>query len=516
MPESPAPEYAAHYPRALLGVYIRAALWFLGLVTLLWLLGFEAIHGHPTPFYALIAPIGPAWDELLWAVGAGLVAVALLALLVWNLTRLVGDVTDDDGSASPEDAHIPLDYWGSDPDSLSRKQLAVLVVFAALFPICVAMMRGGPDGISQAYARQSYEYIGDIGKAGSIRDLFHDYEKIHPYLSMHAKVHPPGPIAILWLMSYVVGQSPIGLSIATILFGALSVVPMYWFASSVLGERCGQMAVLLYSLIPTIVLFTATSADITFMPFTLMTLYLFWVSIHGFNGFMVFTSEKIYRFWKSIGSPSLVFFAAIAAGVFYGLLGLISFSLLSIGAFFGLVGLWRLFDARYRWPVVRTAIVMALAAVAVHLLVYLWSGYNSIAVFELSKQQFNADQANLDLMDPRWPSWAFKIVNPMCWFFFAGIPVSVLALRRMTSSFAPERRVFLVIGLALLAFDILYLARGEGERSAMYIMPFIVLPAAHMLDEVCAAAQSWRPLAITLACLGAQCIATEAILYTYW
>lgn len=497
MPESPAPEHAAHYPRALFGAYVRAALWFLGLVALLWILGFEAIHGHPTPFYALIAPISFSLDEVLWAMGSGLTAIALLIFLVRNfLPWAVGLEPQGDHGGSPLQSPI---------GRLTRRHLAWLVAFAALFPVCVAMMRGGPDGISQAYARQSYEYIGDIGKAGSIRDLFHDYEKIHPYLSMHAKVHPPGPIAILWVMSYVVGQSPMGLSIATILFGALSVVPMYWFASSVLGERSGQMATLLYSLMPTIVLFTATSADITFMPFTLMTLHLFWRSIHGDN-----TGVTGRR--KLAGTLALPFFA----GVLYGWLGLVSFSLLSIGAFFGLVGLWRLFDAQYRWAVVRTAIVMALAAVAVHLLVYLWSGYNSIAVFELSKQQFDTDQANLDLMDPRWPAWAFKIVNPMCWFFFAGIPVSVLALRRMTSSFAPDRRVFLVIGLALLAFDILYLARGEGERSAMYIMPFIVLPAAHMLDEICAAAQSWRPLAITLACLGAQCIATEAILYTYW
>lgn len=519
MPETPSPESAAiRYPRALLGVYVRTTLWFLGLVALLWMLGFEAIHGHPTPFYALIAPITVAWNNVLWAVGAGLVAAAALVFLVRNLPRLMGDVVDDDEPLSNAiaDEHIPIDFWGSDPERLSRKQLIVLVGVAALFPALVAMIRGGPDGIAQAYARQSYEYINDIGVGGSIRGLFHDYEKYHPYLSMHAKVHPPGPIAILWLLSYIAGRTPMGLSIATILFGALSVVPMYWFASSVLGERRGQIATLLYTLMPTVVLFTATSADITFMPLTLMTLFLFWKAIHGFPSIVVFAPEQAIRFWKLVGSPSLGFYCAIAAGVFYGLLGLISYSLLSIGAFFALVGLWRLFNRRYWWPVVRTAALMLITAVGVQLLVYFWSGYNSITVFELSKQQFDTDQANLDLMDPRWPSWAFKIVNPMCWFFFAGIPISVLALRRMQSSFSGDKRLFLLVGLTLLAFDILYLARGEGERSAMYIMPFIVLPAAHMLDEICAAARSWRPLTVTLACLGVQCIATEAILYTYW
>jgi hypothetical protein len=159
---------------------------------------------------------------------------------------------------------------------------------------------------------------------------------------------------------------------------------------------------------------------------------------------------------------------------------------------------------------------MLIGAIGLHVLVYAWSGYNSITVFELSKQQFDTDQMNLDQFDPRWPSWAFKLVNPLCWFFFAGIPISVLALRRVQSSFSRSGILFLLVGLTLLAFDILYLARGEGERSAMYVMPFIVLPAAHMIDEICAAARSWRPLTITLACLGIQCLATEAILYTYW
>jgi len=497
MLESTAPESAAvRYPRALLGVYVRTTLWFLGLVSLLWMLGFEAIHGHPTPFYALIAPIGMAWDALLWAVGAGLVAIALLYLLVRQFVPCaMGAEPQGDHRGSPLETQI---------GGLTRRQLALLMAFAVGFPAVVAMMRGGPQGISQAYARQSYEYISDIGLGGSIRGLFHDYEKYHPFLSMHAKVHPPGPIAILWVLSDVAGRTPTGLSIATILFGALSVWPMYWFAREVLGEWRGRIATLLYTLMPTIVLFTATSADITFMPFTLMTLYLFWRSIHGDA-----VASGRYRLARTLTLP-------VCAGVFYGLLGLISFSLLSIGAFFGLVGLWRLLDARYRWAVVRTAVVMAMAAVTVHLLVYLWSGYDSIAVFKLCKQQFDTDQANLDLMDPRWPSWAFKIVNPMCWFFFAGIPVSVLALRRMQSSFSRRGAIFLVVGLTLLAFDILYLARGEGERSAMYLMPFIVLPAAHMLDEICAAARSWRPLTITLVCLGVQCIATEAILYTYW
>ncbi len=507
MPAVPIPESAKlNYTRTLFGVYLRTSLWFFGLVALLWILGFEAIHGHPTPFYALFAaPFSDAAGAA-WTVGAVVAAATLLVVFLRVIApRLLPPSPDRPASLEIESA------------ALSAKQLALLVAFAALFPTVVAMMRGDLDGINGAYSRESYEYIGDIGSGGSIRGLFHDYEKIHPYLSMHAKVHPPGPIAILWLLSYLAGRTATGLSIATILFGAMSVVPMYFFARDVLGERRGRIATLLYMLVPSIVLFTATSADITFMPFTLTTLLLFWRAIHGLeSGYTIYAPNHALRLWRVLGRPSLEFFFAIAAGILFGVLGLISYSLLGIGAFFGFVGLWRLFDARYRWAVVRTALIMAIAALAVHYLVYLWSGYNSLSAFELARAQFFTDQANLDLSDPRWPAWTFKLLNPLCWFFFAGIPVSVLALRRMTSAFSREGRLFLVIGLTLIALDILYLARGEGERSAMYIMPFLALLAAHMLDEVSAAARSWRPVTLTLAFLGAQCMAIEAVLYTYW
>ncbi len=494
------PEQSASAP--IVGSYIRATIWFLALVTACWALGMEAIHGHLLPFYALVHPafaknLDPPAENLLrlgWILFALTILFGTLAAL--NRTLLSQFVV----SGSPH---------------LTRRQLALLVAFAAVFPAVVAMIRGGPDVLAHPYSRQAYEYISDIGAGGSIRGLFRDYEKIHPYLSMHSKVHPPGPIAILWLMSFVVGRTPMALSIATILFGALSVVPMYYWARDAVGARRGLVATLLFTTVPTIVLFTATSADITFMPFTLTTLFLFWRAIHFPHRHCEEQSDEATSATR--GSPiarSAVY--ALAAGVLYGLLGLISYSLLSIGAFFAFVGLWRLTDAQYRWAVFRTAIVMAAAAVGVHLLVYVWSGYNSIDVFVLSKNQFDTDQANLNVLDPRVSSIWWKVLNPLCWFFFLGVPVSVLILGCFNDSQLRRNAFIWIVGLSLVAFDILYLARGEGERSAMYIVPFAVLAAAWRLDGVVAEAGNWRPLTATLAFLGLQSIAIECVLYTYW
>ena len=354
------------------------------------------------------------------------------------------------------------------------------------------MIRGGLAGISQAYDRQAYEYISDIGYGMSIRGLFEQYETLHPHLSMHAKVHPPGPIAILWVMSFGVGREPLALSIATILFGSLSVVPLYFWVKDMCSAQTAVMTSVLYATMPTIVLFTATSADITFMPFTLTTLFLF---------------------WRAITRSSMRY--AAAAGVGYGLMSIISFSLIGVGIFFGLVGLWHLKSEETRGAVIKTAVIMVVSLVGFHLLIYFWSGMNIFHVFDMSKNQFDIDQMHLDDLDPRYPSWAFRIINPLCWFFYAGIPISLLCIRQF---FHKSDAQMWALGFAatLVVLNFLYLGRGEGERSAMHIMPFIVIPAGYWISERVRETGSWNPFWVTWGFLVVQCWLTEIVLYTYW
>ena len=50
----------------------------------------------------------------------------------------------------------------------ARRMLAGIALFAVVFPCVIAMLRHGPEGIAQAYRRETYEYIGDIGKTLSL------------------------------------------------------------------------------------------------------------------------------------------------------------------------------------------------------------------------------------------------------------------------------------------------------------------------------------------------------------
>lgn len=529
-----------HVTGLLTGRYVRTLIWCLAAVLLLWMIGFEAIYAHPAPFYAAPQPafntilVPGAFAALLWAAylvvsrqftlrgrtrmllgwaGVSILFVTLfavfyqqataqnqpirpfaadfcavfrwhalaMALFTLALTALLRVLRDDH-------------WFDAEPDLLQVRWLLFgLVVFSVAFACAIAMLRGGPAGIAQAYMRSSYEYIGDIGSGRSIHGLFGDYLRLRPHLSMHARVHPPGPIALLWLLSHIAGRGPMALSLATVTFGALGVIPLYFWGRELTSRRVALTCCFLYSVMPSIVLFTATSADILFTPFTLTTLYLF---------------------TRAIQRRSTL--CAAAAGIGYAVLSLLSFSLIGIGAYFGLVGLWSLSRRGIRRNVFQTALLMAATFLFTHAAVRWWSGFDIVACFQACKAQFDLDQQHLDLVTPRWPAWTWRFLNPACWLFFAGVPASLLFFWRLRRPDPAFRGLFLVFLLTFLALDLLYLARGEGERSALYVFPFIALPAAQLLDQIGVRTRSTAALAATLAFMAFQCWLIESYLYTYW
>ncbi len=510
---------------------------YLLIVFFLHFFGIEALYRHPTPFYGFFKPVFNtilvpvliassltifwtiAWYPLLgdlfirrnltiWL--GTVVFVSAVGLLQYSKNAALRSYFLKDLGQVP--AHVWVGFFAavfffgvkqayltglSQSGRSARETFFVLIaiyVFTVVFAISLAMLRGGWEGVAAPYARQSYEYINDIGKGMTIRGFFREYNKLHPYLSMHSKVHPPGPVVLLWILADLgAGRTPLGLSLATVFFGSLTVFPLYMWIKDMADRQTALWASLLYSLSPMIVLFTATSADILFMPFTVTTLFLFGRAVRGGS------------LWYGFG-----------AGVGYAIMSLLSFSLIGVGVFFGFVGLFGVFSSERRKFVFRTAVVMAITLVLFHGLVRLWSGFDVIACFRLCKEQFDTDQSLLDRLGPRYPWWAWKFFNPMCWIFFVGIPITVLTYQFVANAKGQSRVIAIILVGTLLGLNMLYLARGEGERSAMYIFPFFVLPAAMRLNEMVCAQNAVTPLAVTVFFMAFQTWFVESYLYTYW
>lgn len=463
--------------RALLlrsGVTLAA---YFAVMGVLWAVGIEGVYGHPTPFYALWAPALPhTLADAFYQLNALAVAGLFLYALARKLPKLLASET-----------LLPLQR---------RRWLIFLVAFGIALPCAIAMLRGGLHGISQAYERSAYEFAGDIGKTSTIRDLFTNYLKVRPYLSMHAKVHPPGPIAFLWLLSYAVTPDPLALSFATIVVAALAVLPLFFWARLLLGEGTAVIASITYVCVPSVVLFNATSADALFPIVTLTCLFYF------------------DRALRAPGIVSAFLYAAIA-GFAYFLMTILKFSLVGLGAYFALAGLIALRDPAMRRNVLLTAVVMGASFLGFHLGLRAGTHFDIVAVFHAAKDQFDTDQANLDLETPRYPGWVYRFLNPMCWFYFAGIPVSLLFLAQLRRPAPNTRALFLVFFVTAVVLNFLYLARGEGERSALYLFPFLVLPAAYWLAG--RARESGGGVVLAAAGFMAfQAWLTELLFYTYW
>lgn len=469
-----AEECAEKLGTRLAGAYFRVVALYLFGVYLLWRLGFEAIYQHPTPFYNLPRPLGINDKGLVWV--AFLALLSLAYLLFWKRLSALCLI----------------------PDNPLRERAAFLLVVATVgftiaFSSGLAATQGGLEILADAYGRQGYEYAGDVQRTASIKALFAQYTALHETLSMHAQAHPPGPIVLLRLLGNLAGHEPWPLSAATIVFGSLSVLPLYFWVRDMLGQRSALIACALYPLMPTIALYTATSADILFMPFTLFTLCAFWRALHR-NSVL----------W------------GLLAGLGYTLMTLMSFGLASVGIFFALVGLWRLNSPDTRGNVLRTAAVMLLTVVALHWGIRLWSGYDIIASFWQSKAAFDTHQSYLAKYTPRAARWAWILINPSCWVFFAGIPISLLFIWRLRCFDEKNAPLWRVMLGTLFVLNLLYLGQGEGERSAMYVMPFILIPAAHALGEMLEGSRSNGPLFATMGVLLLQTCLIETCFYTYW
>ncbi len=518
--------------------YVRAFLWFVLAAGLAWLLGIETIYAHITPWYARYAPHLPtvlvpgglisagwgAWlvwnarrgrhplGDVAWGAGGWLLVTLVFAAVWGHQTRATGSgLLAGLGTEAPLlGRHLlalacAVGFYAAVSWMLSRRGwperpidtrtlvmlLAGTAVFLFVFSGLVASMRSGMDGIAMAYSRTRLEYISDIGKGGSLRGLFANYLDMLPYLSMHSKVHPPGPIALLWIMSYGVGHGPLALSLTTMAFASTAIIILYFWTRDVFGEAAAVMAVLLYPVVPSFVLFTATSADAAFVPFVLLTLFLFWRALHR--------------------SPLRY---ALPAGVVYGMCSLLSFNLLTLGAFFGAVGLWRLREPEHRAKVVETAIIMLFGLGALHLAVHLWSGFDVFACFRANLNQFNLDQYALDLQQPRYPWYVYKVTNPLAILFFAGVPCVVLcAMALRTREYAQAACVF---AGSFLIMTLFYVARGEAERSAMYTIPFVLLPAAAILGRITTRGASWLPALVTAGFMAVQSWFIESFFFVYW
>ena len=264
-------------------------------------LGAVKFNRHFVPLYA-----EPRVDLHWWLVPAILVCIGFLAVCRrYFVTDAAEDLRLQGSSRNVEMDNV---HFGLRKDTskspltssfamrMTEKRSLLLWIAVICFigiHISVAQIDGYrvKDGerilaLLEPYTRTSLEYYGDVprvdekGLGGFLRD--YSTPAFFNTLSGHTRTHPPGGVIFLWGVSKIFGYNLVSASLASILFTALTLIPIYRLGTQLYGEKVGRYALALFLITPNFVMFTGTSMDGPFSVFPIFSLYLFYkaISLH--------------------------------------------------------------------------------------------------------------------------------------------------------------------------------------------------------------------------------------------
>ena len=365
------------------------------------------------------------------------------------------------------------------------------------------------------------EYYGDVPRVDElgIRRFLRDYSKpeLFDSLSGHTRTHPPGGVLFLWHVSGLFGYNLISASLITILFTALTAIPIYRLAEMLYGKKVARYALLLFLITPNFVMFTGTSMDGPFSVFPILSVYLFYVARER----ETIPDQKWYEFRPY----SLLTGLSLALGMF------MTYSTVVVGVFLCVIALLE----RQRFvQYLKVLLFAASGFIGFYLLLFVLTGFRPIEALIAAIKKDEVGMGTGYESVGRYFHLSFA--NLFAFLIGVGLPITTVYLRQLVSTIREWRQDALasehemgaprtpwifrhenvdtfVIGflITLLFFTFSTLFTMEVERIWIFMVPFFVIPVAkHLID---------RPMSDfywVTGILVAQLIVGEVLLYTYW
>ncbi|MBM3236412.1 glycosyltransferase family 39 protein [Candidatus Poribacteria bacterium] len=372
--------------------------------------------------------------------------------------------------------------------------LPAFILLLVLIDTTVAMIDGGLKAVEEPYTRSGLEYYADVPKVEGIREFLRDYTKLLGTLSGHAQTHPPGGVLFLWLVSQLFGRGLLQAAFSTIVFTSFTVIPVYLLAKEIYGENTAKYALGLFLITPNMVMFTATAMD---------------------GPFSFFPIWSVYLFYKALSSRTVLY--SILTGIALGFGMLMNYTTVVIGVFFIIAAIITFFAKREKFKTTLAALSIAGGTfIFFYLFLYLWAKYNFISALWTSYKKDEGGMGTGYENPGRY--FNVSIANLFAFLIGVGIPLTTIWLHEIIAEYRRlihSRQVdiyILAYVLTLLGISFSTLFTLEVERIWMFIVPFIVMPAAKHLYEK---HRSWEFYAVaSLLCL--QILLSEIFWYTYW
>jgi len=105
-------------------------------------------------------------------------------------------------------------------------------------------------------------YYNDAEHIKEVGTFLKTYTQNIPSFGMHSQTHPPGPILFFYYIKTAVEHISPNFNPATVagfaivLLSSLTILPLYFFVRLISNEKAAVISILLYSIVPSVVLFT--------------------------------------------------------------------------------------------------------------------------------------------------------------------------------------------------------------------------------------------------------------------
>ncbi len=348
--------------------------------------------------------------------------------------------------------------------------------------------------------------------AVEIRDIGYWLSNFHTfifveYAPLHARVHPPGNILFFWWINHIFNSLPtltnslldivknttldplpvfsiivntfrhsfsnaekaaaLFLSLFLPFLKCIAIIPMYYLGKLIYDRKISLIAVCFYAAIPALNLFTP-GMDQTYTLVSVLSFYLFCLSV------------KKNNIWFALLSGLVLSIGIMLSFCFLVILGLI--------ICYGLIWFW--INKTHLNYILKSFLVLFVAFTSLPLLFYLLYDFNIIKFF-LSINVFS-ENARLDIVGGkvvRRTYWKWLLYNPLDFFMFVGIPISMLSFRsiyNVIKSRKIEASNILSVTFFITLFLLLFsgINRSEVARLWMFLMPFPALIAASQIAQI--------------------------------
>lgn len=310
--------------------------------------------------------------------------------------------------------------------------------------------RGVVNPIAGLVNGEGWQYYHDAHGLKSLPGFIHNYETLQPTLRLHTQTHPPGPIAVIYVLDELT-HSPAAISLIISLISlVLSGYFMYQLLKEYVPERLSTFVTFVYLLVPGIQIYYLSGIDALLAALLLGCLYYF----------------------RKPGTKNLI-----------------------LAAFFFIASLFMSFGALFIVPVlviyelfVMRSIKRSLQIFAIAGLFYFLTdkivGYNYLHSFRIASHIENPKGFRL-FVDP-FSYWSTRLVDIAEIVLFFGPALSLLFLsgiRRISLRNPLVIMSLAGIGSLILMFLTGSYRTGETARASGFIYPYLMFMVAYGLSK---------------------------------